>query len=55
MGLLKGYKSYIVAVLVGLATIALQLQWIDFEVYTWIMSILVPGGIVALRAGMKNG
>ena len=54
MEFLKGYKTYWVALGIGAATAALQMGWIDESTYKWIMTFLVPGGVMAMRAGMKK-
>lgn len=51
---LKGKKTYLVAFVAAVLAGMLQMGWITLETYTIIMGFLVPGGIMALRAGMKN-
>lgn len=53
---MNGYKTYIVAGLIGLATVAHTLGWIDDTVYQVILGLLGAGGLAALRAGVtKSG
>jgi len=50
---LNGKKTYIVAVLIGLATAAQYAGLIHSTTYMAIMGILGAGGIASLRHGMK--
>lgn len=50
---LKGKKTYIVALLVAVATAAHQLGYIDAAMYTTALGLLGAGGLATLRAGVK--
>lgn len=53
---MSGYKTYIVAGLIGLTTAAKALGWIDDTVYQVVLGLLGAGGLAALRAGVtKSG
>lgn len=53
---MNGWKTYLCAVCLGLATAAQSLNWITPEQYQVIMGILASLGLAALRAGVtKNG
>ena len=52
---LKGYRTYIVAALMGIATAAEYMRYITPDDYMAIMTMLGAGGIAAFRAGMKSG
>jgi|ETNmetMinimDraft_26_1059896.scaffolds.fasta_scaffold00917_12 hypothetical protein len=54
MNLLKGKKTYIVAIAVGLVTVALQLRFIDMEMAQMLYGLLGATGIATLRAGIKG-
>ena len=47
---LKGYKSYIVAALIGIVSAVHYLGYIYAESYTAILGLLCSSGIAALRA-----
>lgn len=50
MNVLDGYKTYIVAALMVVAS-GLQAQgYISADVYTWLQGILLGGGFATLRA-----
>lgn len=51
---LKGKKTYIVAVLAGIATSLLSLGIIDNSTYLTVMGFLNSGAIATLRAGIEN-
>ncbi|KKL67843.1 hypothetical protein LCGC14_2130910 [marine sediment metagenome] len=50
----KGKKTYIVAVLIGIATTVRQLGFIDDEFFKAILVFLGAGGLAALRAGISK-
>lgn len=51
-----GWKTYICAGVLALATFAKAVGWIDSSVYELIIGIVSAGGLAALRAGVaKNG
>jgi len=53
---MNGHKTYIMAGLIGLATVAKTLGWIDNTVYEIVLGLLGAGGLAALRAGVaKSG
>ena len=54
MNMLKGYKTYIVAVLVALTVGAQQLGWIDGPTSGAILGLLGAGGLATLRAGVSK-
>ncbi len=51
---MTGYKTYLIAAAMGLATVAQALGWIDNETWLTIMGRLNGGGIATLRAGVKT-
>jgi len=51
---LAGKKTYIVAVALGLATIARALGLIDDQTFTAIQGLLAATGLATLRAGVGN-
>ena len=51
--LLKGRRTYIVAVLLGLVVIAESLGYLDAEMAFTLKGLLGAGGLAALRAGVK--
>ena len=52
----EGYKTYIVAAGIGLATFARVLGWIDNSTYEILLGLLGAGGLATLRAGVtKSG
>jgi ABC-type sugar transport system substrate-binding protein len=51
---LTGWKTYLVAVGMGIATIAKALGYIDETTYITIMGILNGTGFATLRSGMKT-
>jgi len=54
--MLSGYKTYIVAVLMGALTTANLAGWIDPATYEAIMALLAAVGLGTLRAGItKSG
>jgi uncharacterized membrane protein YoaK (UPF0700 family) len=53
---MAGYKTYLVALLLALATFAKAMGWIDNKMYEIIIGILGALGLGALRAGVtKSG
>lgn len=50
---LKGYRTYIIAVLVGILTAVYQLNYIDLDTYQTALGWLGAAGLAALRAGVK--
>jgi len=54
MKFLEGSKTYIVAIFIGVATIAHNLQWIDDTVYQWLLGLMGAGGLAALRAAVSK-
>lgn len=54
MNFLNNKKTYIVAFLIGVATVAVQLGFIDDEMYKMILGFLNAGGLAALRAGVSK-
>jgi hypothetical protein len=53
---MSGYKTYLVAVGIALATFAKAMAWIDQPTYEIILGLLGAGGIAFLRAGVtKSG
>ena len=53
---MAGYKTYLVALLLALATFAKAMGWIDNKTYEIIIGILGALGLSALRAGVtKSG
>ena len=51
---MTGWKTYAVAGLMGVATVAQAMGWIDQQTFVTIMGILNGGGFAALRAGVKS-
>jgi len=51
---LSGYRSYIVAVLVAIATAAYQLNYIDLSTYQTVLGWLGAAGLATLRAGIGS-
>lgn len=53
---LSGYKTYIVAVLIAIATFSKTVGWIDQATFEAILGVLGALGLTALRAGVtKSG
>ena len=52
--MLSGKKIYIIAALIGLATTAMQMGYIDAEFYKAILVFLGAGGLATLRAGIAK-
>ncbi len=51
---LDGYKTYIIAIGIGLASAVHSLGWIDTQAYLLIVGILAPSGLATLRQGIKK-
>lgn len=49
---LKGYRTYIIAVLVGVLTAVYQLNYIDLDTYQIVLGWLGAAGLATLRAGI---
>ena len=54
MNALKGYRTYLLAALGGLATIAAILGIIDAEMWAYAMGLAGAGGLATLRAGVAK-
>ena len=54
MSFLKGKKTYILAVLLGLATVAHALNWIDSNTFFTLSGLLGAGGAATLRSAINN-
>ena len=54
MDWMKGKRTYMVAVAVGLVTVAYQLGMIDGQLYTAALGMLGAGGLATLRAGIAK-
>lgn len=52
---LSGKKTYILAAIAGLLTVAHALGWITSEVYQTLMGLVGAGGLATLRQGVKKG
>jgi hypothetical protein len=50
--MLDGKKTYITAVVLGLASFAMAMGWLNKEQYQMIVGLLGSLGLAALRAGM---
>ena len=55
MEILRGKKTYIVSVLIAVATVALQLGYIDKGSFEAVIALLSALGLSTLRAGVTNG
>lgn len=55
MNALSGYRTYIIAALLGLLAAGHYLGYIDLETFQSLSVMLTGGGLAALRAGVKNG
>jgi hypothetical protein len=53
-GMLSGYKTYIVAVLMGVATALHQLGYIDAQVYETVMGALGAGAVFTIRHAIST-
>ena len=54
MDFLKGKKTYIIAIVLGVLNFAVAVNWINPEQLAQINTILVALGLGALRAGIKG-
>jgi len=54
MNMLKGRKTYIVAIAVGVLTTAHRLGYVDDAMFSMILGFLNAGGLATLRAGMVS-
>jgi hypothetical protein len=52
--MLKGYRTYLIATGIGLATVAKHLGWIDAPIYDTLLALMGAGGLATLRAGCKK-
>lgn len=52
MEFLKGYKTYIIAILGGILSVCLKLGYIDATTYEWLMGVLGSLGLATLRLGV---
>jgi len=50
MNALQGYRTYIIAALIGLVTVGHQLGYIDSTTYQTLLGVLGAGGLATLRA-----
>jgi len=50
MNALQGYRTYIIAGLIGLVTVGYQLGYIDSTTYQTLLGVLGAGGLATLRA-----
>jgi len=51
---LKGKRTYIVAVLVGVLSVLQYLGVLSSDVYVTLMGVLGAGGLASLRAGVNR-
>jgi hypothetical protein len=54
MKMLEGKKTYITAVVLGLASFALAMGWLNKEQYQVIVGLLGSLGLAALRSGVDK-
>jgi len=52
--MLEGKKTYIVALILGLATFIRAMNWITQEQYEVILGVASASGLAALRAGVAK-
>lgn len=52
--MLSGYRTYIIAALIGIATVAHQIGYIDAVTYQTILGILGAGGLATLRSSISK-
>lgn len=52
-GMLSGYRTYIIAGLIGVATVLHQLGYMDSQTYQTVLGALGAGGLFTLRAAVK--
>ena len=51
---LKGYRTYLIAIAIALASGARYLGWIDENAYQLIMGLLGAGAAATIRLGSKD-
>ena len=51
---MSGYKTYAIAALIGVVTVAHQLGYIDDNLRDTILGFLGAGGLATLRAGIAK-
>ena len=54
MDWLKGKRTYLVAVGLAISVFALNVGWIDLDLYEQITVLLTGAGLAALRAGVAK-
>jgi len=54
LNLLSGKKTYVVGLIAAALTFALQMGWIDQQMYEYVMTYLGIGGAFALRSAVKK-
>ena len=52
--MLQGYKTYIIAILCGVVTVAKMLGYIDDATYNTLMALLASGGIATVAAKINR-
>jgi hypothetical protein len=52
--MLSGYKTYIVGALLGVTAAAEYLNFIDADTGAQLRALLLGGGLITLRAGVKT-
>ncbi len=52
--MLSGYKTYIFAAIVGIASVAKYLGYITEELYQGVVGIAGSGAAITLRSALKN-
>ena len=50
MDILKGYRTYALAAVGGIATVLAMLGFIDAETWAYVMGVAGAGGLATLRA-----
>lgn len=50
--MLSGYRTYLCAIGVGIATAALSAGWVDQQTYQIVIGLLGAGGLASLRAAI---
>ena len=53
--MLDGWKTYIIAAVLGALSVAKYLGWVTPEAADQIQTLLLGGAFAALRAGVKKG
>jgi hypothetical protein len=54
MGNFSGWKTYICAGVIAIATFAYAMKWIDQTVYNTILGLFGAGGLAALRSAVNK-